>query len=177
MAAAAPADSGANRTWHLKFSLPANSMINGTNPLGLLDELREMGECKIEADIESIPDLAALDPRELYFGWTVTLTTDKGRSDIEDVFIFVMDDMVMELDEQPSAAPQPAAKQAVAAGEPVKAAPAANETAKTGPADAKGQKAADNVRIPAERLDEMMDRVGELVIAQSRLGPDGRLWR
>jgi two-component system chemotaxis sensor kinase CheA len=38
--------------------------------------------------------------------------------------------------------------------------------------DSKQGKAAassENVRVPAERLDEMMDRVGELVIAQSRL--------
>jgi two-component system chemotaxis sensor kinase CheA len=30
-------------------------------------------------------------------------------------------------------------------------------------------KAADSIRVPAERLDDLMDRVGELVIAQSRL--------
>ncbi|MGO8470097.1 hypothetical protein AB9F45_37475, partial [Rhizobium leguminosarum] len=29
----------------IRFSLPANSMANGTNPLGLLDELRDLGEC------------------------------------------------------------------------------------------------------------------------------------
>ena len=30
-------------------------------------------------------------------------------------------------------------------------------------------RSADTIRVPAERLDELMDRVGELVIAQSRL--------
>jgi two-component system chemotaxis sensor kinase CheA len=35
--------------------------------------------------------------------------------------------------------------------------------------DAKQNKATEIVRVPAERLDELMDRVGELVIAQSRL--------
>jgi two-component system chemotaxis sensor kinase CheA len=35
--------------------------------------------------------------------------------------------------------------------------------------DAKASKANESVRVPAERLDELMDRVGELVIAQSRL--------
>src|SRR5690606_22980673 len=35
--------------------------------------------------------------------------------------------------------------------------------------DQKQSKAAENVRVPAERLDELMDRVGVLVIAQSRL--------
>jgi two-component system chemotaxis sensor kinase CheA len=36
-------------------------------------------------------------------------------------------------------------------------------------AEARQAKSAENVRVPAERLDELMDRVGELVIAQSRL--------
>jgi two-component system chemotaxis sensor kinase CheA len=35
--------------------------------------------------------------------------------------------------------------------------------------ETRGSKAADSVRVPAERLDELMDRVGELMIAQSRL--------
>ncbi|MET0360043.1 MAG: chemotaxis protein CheA, partial [Pararhizobium sp.] len=37
------------------------------------------------------------------------------------------------------------------------------------PAPPAAAKAAEHVRVPAERLDELMDRVGELVIAQSRL--------
>jgi two-component system chemotaxis sensor kinase CheA len=36
-------------------------------------------------------------------------------------------------------------------------------------AAARADKAADSIRVPAERLDELMERVGELVIAQSRL--------
>ncbi|TIX87805.1 chemotaxis protein CheA [Rhizobium sp. P44RR-XXIV] len=162
------------KTWLLKFSLPANSMANGTNPLGLLDELRELGECRVDANIDAIPALQDLDPRDLHMGWTVQLTTDKPRSDIEDVFIFVMDDMTMELSElQPPQQQSPA----LATSSPQKAvievspkiASQPGDTSKPQPADAKGQKQADNVRIPALRLDEMMDRVGELVIAQSRL--------
>jgi signal transduction histidine kinase len=35
--------------------------------------------------------------------------------------------------------------------------------------ETRAAKAADSIRVPAERLDELMDRVGELMIAQSRL--------
>lgn len=165
---------GSAKTWHLKFSLPANSMANGTNPLGLLDELRELGECRIEADIDAIPMLQDLDPRDLHVGWTVHLTTEKPRSEIEDVFIFVMDDMTLELRElqapqQPNAAPIASNPSRAKPTEPSKATVQPIDAGKTQPADAKAQKQVDNVRIPALRLDEMMDRVGELVIAQSRL--------
>lgn len=166
------ADAGLS-TWELTFSLPQNSMINGTNPLGLLDELRELGETRVEALSDNIPLLDEIDPREIHFSWRVTLKTDKPKSDIEDVFIFVMDDMVMDLKqiETPPAVKKVAATASADAADSAKQpATASTDAAKNQqPADAKSQKQADNVRVPALRLDEMMDRVGELVIAQSRL--------
>jgi two-component system, chemotaxis family, sensor kinase CheA len=169
-AVAATAASPAGTTvWTLKFRLPMNSMINGTNPLGLLDELRELGDCKVVVDKSKVPDLDDLTPSELYLGWTVTLTTDKPKSDIEDVFIFVMDDMEIELTQAEAAVPKAEVVAAVSAAS-TKAAVEHKPAAAPAPSDAKhGKPAAENVRVPAERLDELMDRVGELVIAQSRL--------
>lgn len=153
------------KTWRVKFSLPANALINGARPLPLLDELRELGECTVVAVTDAIPDFDALVPTECHMAWDVTLVTKHGREAIEDVFIFVIDDMTLEI--QDLTAPVEAVAEVVVEAAPVAqaAAPpveAANEgrAAKTG---------GDTVRVPAERLDEMMDRVGELVIAQSRL--------
>ncbi|CAK7254798.1 MULTISPECIES: chemotaxis protein CheA [unclassified Shinella] len=155
--------------WRIRFSLPVNAMANGTNPLGLLDEMRDLGECRIVADTAKVPELSALEPRDIHISWDVTLKTERPRADIEDVFIFVMDDMELEITEvaveRPAAEAKPAetpiARAVVVAERDAPAAQAAN--------DSKQAKSAENVRVPAERLDEMMDRVGELVIAQSRL--------
>ncbi len=184
--AAAPVVAGPVKkktTWRIRFSLPANSMANGTNPLGLLDELRDLGECTVRANRSGIPLLNDLVPTELHVSWDVVLTSEQDRSAIDDVFIFVMDDM--ELDVQEIAGPQAATIEAkkdvtsaaaavapvpAAAPEfrPVEAVPVKREAA--APVQAAAQaKAQENVRVPAERLDELMDRVGELVIAQSRL--------
>jgi len=190
-AAAAPAAPAAEdareegvKTWRIRFRLPHNAMINGTNPLGLLDELREIGECRIEADLSAVPALADLAPTELYLGWTVTLTAPDPKAAIDDVFIFVMDDMQLDIEElaaAPAVAPpavQAAPAPAVAVAAPVvppvaaveSAPPKAREPAAPPPAvDHRQAKTAESVRVPAERLDELMDRVGELVIAQSRL--------
>lgn len=173
--ATAPAVAGPAQTlFKLRFSLPQNAMANGTNPLPLLDELRDLGTCRIVADRSSIPALDELVPTDLHIAWDVELLTTEPRSAIDDVFIFVMDDMELSVEEI-----------AVAAQAPVLAAPArpatpavavetiasAPVTAAVAPAsgDGKSAKANENVRVPAERLDELMDRVGELVIAQSRL--------
>jgi two-component system chemotaxis sensor kinase CheA len=159
------------RRYSIHFSLPRDAMANGTNPLGLLDELRELGDCRIIADRSAIPALGTLNPVDLHLSWTVELATTEPRSAIDDVFIFVMDDMqleVIELHDEPRVPDAPAADPPVAV--PEQAAAAAKLPAKGPPTvDAKSAKAAENVRVPAERLDELMDRVGELVIAQSRL--------
>ncbi|QWW67168.1 chemotaxis protein CheA [Rhizobium sp. WYJ-E13] len=187
-AAAAPAVTAASpakktTTWRIRFSLPANAMANGTNPLSLLDELRDLGECTVRANTSGIPTLDDLVPTELYVSWDVVLTSEQDRSAIDDVFIFVMDDMELDVQEiaGPQAAPVDTKKDVIDAApvaaatpaaspefRPVEAVPVKRET--PAPAQAAAQaKAQENVRVPAERLDELMDRVGELVIAQSRL--------
>ncbi|MFB2550015.1 chemotaxis protein CheA [Ensifer soli] len=159
-----PAEAPAATAYDIRFRLPANAMANGTNPLGLLDELAELGACEIRVDLTRLPSLAELVPTDLYLGWHVHLVTDAPRSAIDDVFIFVMDDMELQVEASPPEA-EAEPRTAEQAAEPVR-----RETASAPvPADVKPAKAAENVRVPAERLDELMDRVGELVIAQSRL--------
>jgi two-component system chemotaxis sensor kinase CheA len=164
-AAAAPAAKG----WRLFFRLPPESMANGTNPLMLLDELRELGECRIIARVDAIPPLAELAPVECHIGWDVELHGDISKDDIEDVFIFVMDDMELKI--------EPLASETVAETDAADAPPlvvVANDAPAADPATpaagrTPAKPAGESVRVPAERLDELMDRVGELVIVQSRL--------
>ena len=182
------ADQGTDRIgWTIRFRLPLNAMANGTNPLGLLDELRELGECRVTVDKSAVPPLDNLNPSDIHLGWNVELKTEADRDAIEDVFIFVMDEMEISIEpiaaerkvtEAPAPQPAAATVQAPVADAPAKVAPApvpavaaapAAPPAPAAPTDQKQAKAAENVRVPAERLDELMDRVGELVIAQSRL--------
>ena len=171
--ASAPAEGEEAEGWRVRFRLPADCMANGTNPLFLLDELRELGECEIALLTDQIPAWADLDPRECHLGWDVTLKGAIDRDDIEDVFIFVMDDMDLSIEPladapgktgSTSATPS---REAAAAPTQEKAA-AGNAAAADGKAQG-GKTAGDTLRVPAEQLDELMDRVGQLVIAQSRL--------
>jgi len=170
-AAGAPgeaADAGpALTTWRIRFSLPADALANGTRPLPLLDELRDLGACQVTAVTDTIPSLDVLVPTECHLAWEVVLTTEHGRSAIEDVFIFVIDDMVLDIE----ALDAPAQDVEAAGGESAAIVSEAVETrAEPDGGDAKAARGGgETVRVPAERLDQLMDRVGELVIAQSRL--------
>lgn len=161
----APASAASTkRGWTLSFRLPPDAMANGTNPLALLDELRELGEATIVARVDDVPSLGECNPAHCLIGWDCTLIGDISRDAIEDVFLFVMDDMDITItpltveDEAPVA--EAIVEEVIPTAEPVAANDAATRTART---------QGENVRVPAERLDELMDRVGELVIAQSRL--------
>ncbi|MGN6489928.1 MAG: chemotaxis protein CheA, partial [Devosia sp.] len=133
----------------------------------LLDELRELGECVVTADCEAVPELELLRPERSYLAWNVTLTTDRPRDAIEDVFIFLRDDMELAItrvevvgaeNDAPAPAHMPVAATPQLANEPAPQAARPALAAETS-----------SLRVSAERLDELMDRVGELVIAQARL--------
>ncbi len=193
-AASTPASE--KKLWRVIIRLPSNCMENGTNLLSLLDEIREIGPCTITALTDRVPALEEIDTSITYLGWQVDIEAEDPRNALNDVFLFLIDDMeltVTPLDAAtdaeavhvPSEAPAEAATDSVAPPpenqpeptartEQVKAQPAAHPT--TDPATRPaGQSTKDagaagmSLRVPAERLDELMDRVGELVIAQSRL--------
>jgi len=162
-APAPPAEPGA-RTWNIRFSLPADALVNGARPLPLLDELRELGDCQVRVITDAVPMLEDLVPTECRLAWDVLLTTTHGRDAIDDVFIFVIDEMTLEVEELTASASVEAVK-----SEETNAAVAVNPVEAVAVQDTRAAKSGETVRVPAERLDEMMDRVGELVIAQSRL--------
>ncbi len=153
-------------TWQIRFRLPMDAMATGTNPLLLLDELREMGEAAVCMLTEAIPTLDTIDPSACYPSWNVTLTTMQSRGSIEQVFLFVLDDMELTI--------EPAGPAAITS-EPKSIVPHLEQ--RTSPVlvvpeqggSSRAAAGANTIRVPAERLDELMDRVGELVIAQSRL--------
>ena len=151
-------------TWRLRFRLPTDAMAMGTNPLRLLDELRTLGPCSVRPDTSRIPPLEELDPTECHVGWEVMLSTDQSRDAIEQVFLFVLDGMELDLVAVPAGTDAPSATVSASTAKPPLLAAMPNLAAEMHITDG-----GSSIRVPAERLDELMDRVGELVIAQSRL--------
>jgi two-component system chemotaxis sensor kinase CheA len=165
------------KRWRLRFTLPRDALLYGTNPLLLLDELRAIGPCDIVALTDKVPPLGELDPEGTYLGWQVDITADDPASAIDDVFLFLRDGMDLTLEPlsegaTPAAVTAPVAAAAAPAPTSEPATPLAARSASRAepqPAAAADKSAASSLRVSAERLDELMDRVGELVIAQARL--------
>jgi two-component system chemotaxis sensor kinase CheA len=172
--------------------------------LALLDELRGLGECRVEADLAEAPLLPDFDPAVCPARFTVLVTTDKGENALRDVFLFLDDSSEATIEaveewELSDAWQAPAAKAAgdapEALPEPAPDGPAASQAAPTptaapavsresgasipvppeAPEAAKAarkalpKEAVHSLRVDAVKLDELVNLVGELVIAQARL--------
>ncbi|MBK1656667.1 chemotaxis protein CheA [Paracraurococcus ruber] len=166
--------SASPRTWRICFRPGPDALVNGTNPLLMLEELRGLGRARVTALLDRVPPLDAIDPESCYLGWEVMLETAAPRSAIEEVFLFILDDAAVRI-EPPSddtaaqAEPGPAAAIAatpdLAEAEP----PSVVPPLRPGRSDPDIGRVGGSLRVQAERLDALMDRVGELVICQARL--------
>ncbi|WP_031385692.1 chemotaxis protein CheA [Desulfonatronum thiodismutans] len=85
--------------YRVRFKPDARIFLTGTNPLALLEELSELGNCKIVARTENIPRLDKMDPVSCYTWWDMILVTSRGKEAIHDVFIFVEDDCELSIQE------------------------------------------------------------------------------
>ncbi|MDA9448589.1 MULTISPECIES: chemotaxis protein CheA [Bradyrhizobium] len=188
------APAGSNQAgWHLYLEFETHILRNGSNPLDLLEDLCKLGPCFVVPVTDGVPFLDEMEPEDCYLKWDVKLHAACDKDAIDDVFMFVQDEMKLTLSplehvEAPAPAPlfqlldeelapvvempappveaaaAPVAEQLVAKAEPK------SESKPEPKLEAKrDDRGIATVRVQAERLDELMDRVGELVIAQARL--------
>ncbi|MCP4298843.1 MAG: chemotaxis protein CheA [Proteobacteria bacterium] len=86
------------RTFRLIFKPDKDLFRNGTNPVYLLEDINDIGDCTISLHTETLPSLLDLDPEACYLYWEILLTTEKTSSDIQDIFIFVEDQIELKID-------------------------------------------------------------------------------
>jgi len=152
------------RSWTIRFAPGAETLATGANPLLLFAELRELGGLAVKASMEMLPPLRELDPERCYVAWEMVLATAQGRDAIRDVFIFVEDscELAIEpIEETDSLGPSAADATALALKEP--------RAASGGRRTYDKPDTAASLRVPAAKLDQFVDLVGELVTVQARL--------
>ncbi len=157
-------------TWIIRFEPNPDLLACGGSPVALMRELRKLGPCNVLAHTDKVPTLDAIQPELCYFWWTITLQTAADENTIRDVFIFVEDGSKLEIEKSEVAPPhgqragaQPAETSRTGGDHGPKPAPPAASTRQ------KGLTKESTVRVPSERLDRLVNLVGELVMNQSRL--------
>lgn len=172
--------SAAPGSWRLVMRPTAAMYAKGHDALLFLRELSRLSDLSVSLDQSALPDLTALDPEASYLSWTVELGADTSELSIRDVFDFVGDDCPIELERVEAVAPSPAVVLDLEAllrsvkDDPAgEAAASVDEKAATAAGDKSSARAAAaggaTIRVDLERVDRMIDLVGELVINQAML--------
>ena len=144
--------------WIIRFHPHAGMLAGGNDPLRLIRELAGLGELAVEADLSRLPALAKLDPEQCHLGWSIELKAPVKREDIKAVFDWVEDECDLAIEPKPSAVVTPAAPPA-----PASIAEAAARGTREANADS------GSVRVSIDKIDGMINLVGELVITQAML--------
>ena len=200
-----PQDQQEEQTYRIRFSPHRNLFLTGTEPALILQEMRDLGEMTVVAQINNVPVLKDLDPESCYLFWDIILTTAKTENEIKDVFIFVEDHCDVSIDvlddgqipdeertpkkigeillERKDVKPEDlngVLSRQKRLGELlvdanvvdqnlIDSALAEQKHVKQIAAKQKQKQTATSIRVPADKLDTLVDLVGEMVTAQARL--------
>jgi two-component system chemotaxis sensor kinase CheA len=155
--------------WRIEFTPDASLFKTCNDPLRIFDELRNLGALEVDARVDSLPSLGTLDPTQCFLSWTLVLVGAIEHARVAEVFDWV--DANSKIVYEPiyaaaaAAAASPAQAPARTPGRPAPA-PDAHPTASM----PKPSGDAGSLRVATEKVDALINLVGELVITQSMLG-------
>ena len=158
----------------------------------LLREIRALGDADVACDISEVPLLTELDPEGAYLSWTIRLGSNVTEAQVREVFEFVEFDCDVSVTAEPKFdpsfefVPAPAAEtrqpvptlveegplipeSVLAKIAQVNAEPAKASAAAAANQAQPAQQAQTTIRVDLDRVDRLIDLVGELVINQSML--------
>ncbi|HWE37371.1 MAG TPA: chemotaxis protein CheA [Isosphaeraceae bacterium] len=146
------------RGYRVRFAPKSDLLRKGVSPLGILAELRELGDAEVVADWGRVPPLEDLDPRDCYLAWTVDLWTAADPARLDEVFLFLDDRgqlsiTPLDADDTPDV--------------PATATPAPPLPPATEPTTRPAPSA--RIRVEAEQLDLLVGMAGELAMLSDGL--------
>ena len=186
--------SGSN-VFHISMSFKATIFDNGIDPLMFLNDLRDIGTISnLKIDVSNVPPISALeDPYTCYTQFSLDISTNSTLEQVQNIFLFVIDDndinisdakvSVQKEDKIESQTETQVAEETkeektieeTKSQEEIKE-EIKTEQAKPQTSAAKSQasssvkvQAPSTVRVDTRKLDSLMNLIGELVIAQSRI--------
>ncbi|MEZ4526487.1 MAG: chemotaxis protein CheA [Desulfobacterales bacterium] len=192
----APESAEKETVFCIRFRPDSDMMSRGMDPAVLLQELRELGDCEITLCTDNVPPLCKLETEKLYLSWDIVLTTFHDYDTVAGVFLFVQEESEIRIqplddhEENPSLPGEILTDREESGAEtvqevPEKQNPVENLPEKSGklsdetpesalddhsvPEKQKYGADTDGIRISSERLDRLINLVGEMVVTQAHL--------
>jgi len=178
-AATATAAPGMQR-WSIALQCGEPVLRNGMDPLSIVLYLARLGDiARICANSDRVPSLDTLDPEACFLDFQIELLSDAGRQAIEGAFEFIRDDCELKIwtdSDETAPSPLPPITEAPDDIAPVTehrpqdhgATTVAATPTRSGAATRENKSAdSHSIRIDADKLDHLIDLVGELITASA----------
>jgi len=169
--------------WTIKFKPHPDMLQTGNDPVRIIRELESLGDVSVEADTSALPEFEMLDPELSYLSWTIHLSGNVAEDDITECFEWVDDECDLSIVATQSIENKTSGEGNVATDKPMIEAAAAPEERRTSdrrqgerrsaPKAAKKPAESTSIRVNINKVDDLINMVGELVITQSMLSQIG----
>lgn len=163
-----------NAGWKIAFRPLSHLLCNGNDPVRLFRELQSLGGVDAVADMDNLPSFEELQPENCYLAWDITLTGMANEAEVADVFAWVEGDCELTITPLEAATVEKSSMPL-----PIVSAAPASETIdnntqferRVATTDRRTGAATDNasIRVSIDKVDTLVNMVGELVITQSML--------
>ncbi|WP_440089246.1 chemotaxis protein CheA [Pseudomonas fragariae (ex Marin et al. 2024)] len=168
--------------WHISLRFGVDVFRNGMDPLSFLRYLNTLGQMvQVTTVTDSIPAVEEWDPESCHLGFEIDFRSAAGHAAINEVFDFVREDCALEITavnetitatgtdlmSQNDNSPVVSSGELLGDQRAVPRGPAQVSTERTSSANEQKNKDGRYVRVNADKLDELINLVGELVIASA----------
>lgn len=154
------------KTWAIYFRPNADMLKTGNEPIFLFRALSSLGKLNVTADIGDLPSFESLTPSASYMGWRMILKSMAPEEEIREVFEFVEDLCELEISLQ-NTPPGDMAERRKAT--PPSDKPVREARRKEDKEIQETNTGGGSIRVELDRIDHMVNLVGEMVISQSML--------
>jgi two-component system, chemotaxis family, sensor kinase CheA len=159
--------------WRIVFEPDTTLFRTCNDPMRIFDELANLGTLEVQANIDKVPAFGELDPTQCFLSWTLLLRSAAEHARVAEVFDWV--DANSKIVYEPiygagasaSAASAPATETSQAAGRRTMT---PSDIPAVQPTAGKSGGESGSLRVATEKVDALINLVGELVITQSMLG-------
>jgi len=159
--------------WQITFRPHKNMLKTGNDTVRMLRELCSLGDAKIQANLESLPLLTELDPEESHLGWIIDLSGEVTESQIKEIFEWVDDECDLKIVPLKPDSVEEVSIQDAPQPEVIDSQDRRTATDRRTGDRRKATTESASIRVSIDKVDELINTVGELVITQSMLGQFG----